>query len=421
MIEVQCTSCHTRYRIDEQVLPEGTPTFKCSRCGHVFTFEPRKSQEDETQEVAAKVAPQRIPHSKPATKAESEPEPMVETPPPASAADGTTIANIDEMIPPAAWPAETLPPTLSAEPSEVQPDPAEPRQPAVPASRTEEFFSRLFAGKDEELKPGDSLTFDFRDEQPSPAHAALDKPNPSEPPPEPPESKKWEVGDDSAFDAEAFDRNTFGAAESAPLFKPRRKLRAPDLDDEDDFVRDEEAPVYNRAVTHSARFFLMMLFLAAAGFGAVTLLIHNAPAAAADILSRFPVIGGRFVTPTTPGRLVALRDVRADYQRSKDNRTALVITGTAENVGLNPLHVIQVAVNLRDSAQRPIASRAVYCGNNLSAKMVADMTPHEIEFFQKLDPPKAFTLDPSGACPLVIVFIDPPQGVSRFDISVAQA
>src|ERR1700758_3088065 len=44
MIEVQCTSCHTRYRIDEKVLPEGLPTFKCSRCGHVFTFEPRKSR-----------------------------------------------------------------------------------------------------------------------------------------------------------------------------------------------------------------------------------------------------------------------------------------------------------------------------------------------------------------------------------------
>src|SRR5215470_6384711 len=44
MIEVQCTSCHTRYRIDEQVLPEGLPTFKCSRCGHVFSHEPRKSR-----------------------------------------------------------------------------------------------------------------------------------------------------------------------------------------------------------------------------------------------------------------------------------------------------------------------------------------------------------------------------------------
>ncbi len=33
MIEIQCTSCHTRYRIDERVLPDDTPTFKCSRCG----------------------------------------------------------------------------------------------------------------------------------------------------------------------------------------------------------------------------------------------------------------------------------------------------------------------------------------------------------------------------------------------------
>ncbi len=36
MIEIQCTSCHTRYRIDERVLPDDTPTFKCSRCGHVL-------------------------------------------------------------------------------------------------------------------------------------------------------------------------------------------------------------------------------------------------------------------------------------------------------------------------------------------------------------------------------------------------
>lgn len=40
MIEIQCTSCHTRYRIDERVLPGEAPTFKCSRCGHVFISEP---------------------------------------------------------------------------------------------------------------------------------------------------------------------------------------------------------------------------------------------------------------------------------------------------------------------------------------------------------------------------------------------
>src|SRR5208337_3169142 len=41
MIEVQCPSCQTRYRIDESVLPPDSPTFKCSRCGHVFSGDPR--------------------------------------------------------------------------------------------------------------------------------------------------------------------------------------------------------------------------------------------------------------------------------------------------------------------------------------------------------------------------------------------
>src|SRR5712692_5407063 len=39
MIEIQCPSCQTRYRVDERVLPEDNPTFKCSRCGHVFSAE----------------------------------------------------------------------------------------------------------------------------------------------------------------------------------------------------------------------------------------------------------------------------------------------------------------------------------------------------------------------------------------------
>ena len=40
--------------VDEQVLPEGTPTFKCSRCGHVFAFDPR--------EIKAPEPPAATPH-----------------------------------------------------------------------------------------------------------------------------------------------------------------------------------------------------------------------------------------------------------------------------------------------------------------------------------------------------------------------
>jgi hypothetical protein len=52
---------------------------------------------------------------------------------------------------------------------------------------------------------------------------------------------------------------------------------------------------------------------------------------------------------------------------------------------------------------------------------VAQMTPHELEFFQKLNPPKSFALEPSATSPFVIVFIDPPSAVSRFNVSVASA
>src|ERR1700676_3983495 len=62
MIEIQCTSCQTRYRIDEQILPDDTPTFKCSRCGHVFSAEPRKPVQprfraESGRDAAAKPAP----------------------------------------------------------------------------------------------------------------------------------------------------------------------------------------------------------------------------------------------------------------------------------------------------------------------------------------------------------------------------
>ena len=53
MIEIQCTSCHTRYRIDERVLPDDTPTFKCSRCGHVFNADPVPAQSAQARAAAS--------------------------------------------------------------------------------------------------------------------------------------------------------------------------------------------------------------------------------------------------------------------------------------------------------------------------------------------------------------------------------
>jgi predicted Zn finger-like uncharacterized protein len=418
-IEVQCTSCHTRYRIDEQVLPEGTPTFKCSRCGHVFTIDPRgAARAEEPAESSAGTSAPRSPRIKRQTR-DAAAEPMVgEKSVPDSNAGWVSGAGAADS--PAKDQASTFKPAENEAAATVDPEQVK----AKPS--TDDLLSKPF--RDERSPSGENLRFDFNDdrlehEAPPPDEIVHDR-----------DSGEWQVGESDlgtpgeatmAERAQAFSTSDARTEEPAPESKARRKAVRPaklSKPDEVEFVDKDAAPIYNRSVaTHSARFFVALMTLVAIGYGVMTMLIRSAPATAAEMLSHLPKIGERFVLPIAPARLVAMRDVHADYLRTKGGHIALVVTGIAENVGGAPLHAIQIAASLRDAAQRPLAGRAVYCGNNLSAAMVRQMTPHEVEFFQKLDPPKAFTLDPSATAPFVIVFIDPPTGVTRFDVSVASA
>ena len=79
----------------------------------------------------------------------------------------------------------------------------------------------------------------------------------------------------------------------------------------------------------------------------MTMLIHSSPAVASEFLSRLPMVGDRFASPITPARMVAIRDVHSGYIRTRDGHTALLIAGTAQNVGNSPLHTIQINVSLR--------------------------------------------------------------------------
>jgi predicted Zn finger-like uncharacterized protein len=438
MIEVQCTSCHTKYRIDEQVLPAGTPTFKCSRCGHVFSFEPRASKPVQATAKAEKaVSPETV--AAPRGAARSQPMAAGAAPPHAETPSKVTVNQAAEsgdasrrakpVAAPTPEPASDAPaasraggPSNAAVAARGIDEGSHSSAIAEPSpGGTAEFLSRPFGERREDLADGENMSFDFHDDNPLSAEAEMEEQ--AEPDRE---STRWEVGEDPGFDVGANKRmrdaiHSFPSKSATGTVEKRRR-RGAKLADDDAFVDELAAPVYNRGITRSARFFLMMFLLVAIGFGATALMIHEAPAAAADVLNRLPVIGGHFVPPTTPARLVALREVHADYQRTRNGATALVITGTAENVGSAPLHVVQIAVNLRDQAQRAIAAGAVYCGNNnLAPRMISAMTPHEIEFFQKLNPPRNFTLDPSASAPFVLIFMNPPATASRFDVAVARA
>lgn len=465
MIEVQCTSCHTRYRIDEQVLPEGLPTFKCSRCGHVFTFEPRKSRlggqsessaskaeaADESSSELSRGAPAReareplpgVAGPMPRTESPSSSQNLaaagnsdISDPAHAEAGSSDLQAGLIEDEEPAKRREQSEPAAIKPQPPpQEQPPPTEtvaapqPVSSAQPRARqAAKFYSQPFAGEDSDTASDDNLSFDFADEEPAHDQTRFTRRGRRQSQvaePSQHDSGRWEVGEDDSIPKAARSRGGDPLAAEEQTRRPRRRTRASDNEqqftDDPEFVDEEEAPVYNRALTHSARFFLLLILLAGMGFGALTLLIHNAPASSSVALSYLPVIGDRFTIPATPAKLVALRDVYAVHQHSKTGQNMLVISGTAENVGAASLRIVQLTAALRDAQRRSLASQAVYCGNNVSAGMISQMTSHEIEFFQKLEPARTFALEPSASCRFVAVFMNPPGRAHTYDVSVSQA
>jgi hypothetical protein len=127
------------------------------------------------------------------------------------------------------------------------------------------------------------------------------------------------------------------------------------------------------------------------------------------------------MSPIAPAELVALRDVHAEYDHGRDGRLALIVEGNAENVSATALHTVRIMARIWTTSSIAVARRQVYCGNSMATHTIAQMTTHEIEFFQGLPPPKTFSLDSSSVCPFVIVFVDPPPQVGHFDIAVTQA
>ena len=302
------------------------------------------------------------------------------------------------------------PPPVSATPP---PKPPESSRPAPLVSRD--------AARNATDDQGENLEFDFNDEtEPEIGgdsdHAAAD-------------AERWSVGDAPIDEAAPPRTPPFGRGipdpgysrgEPAPIgrgtipqYAGRPPMQRSPLPDERAFIE--------RSEMHSARSFIGLFFVVALVFVAITLVIYAIPNASADILRRMPVIGPEFVQPTPLENMVSVSDVQSTYQRVKGGHAALVLTGTVKNNSTTPLHTIQIAVRLLDAMQKPVASSAVYVGTTVSPRMLSEMTPHELEFLQKLDPQKNFVLEPAHGAPFLMVFIDPPRNLNHVAVAIAKA
>src|SRR5271155_68640 len=437
MIEIQCTSCHTRYRIDERVLPDDTPTFKCSRCGHVFNADPVPAR-------VRKVAPQ-------AADSESQPARMIR---PARPRQGALKSQVESDVvkrePVVERPAPPPEPEVRDQPVQTA-APAEPVSRNIPETKLDEPevrsdepqpdpaaddpLNRTFGDREQKADTGENLRFDFSDERKqiddvAPEHE-IERPEPDD--------GGWEVGETPAeFEAAPRRQAPTLIAEPEPPPRtaptpPRRTatpLRAPAVR----FASPEKSAAFQMGnageddadsvwvgATHSSGFFIAIFIFVAIAFLVASAVICGEPAASVRMLGQAPQIGAYFARPVVPAMLVALHDVRSEYYTLKGGHVALVVTGNAQNVGAAPLQLVQIDAYLIGDSAHPIASLSVYCGNELSATMLSEMTPREIEFSQGLSPQKAFAIDPSASAPFLMVFIDPPGGAGKIRLAVSKA
>ncbi len=448
MIEVQCPSCQTRYRIDESVLPQDSPTFKCSRCGHVFNSDPRLARKP----PIPKPKPAPAPAAKPPPPRQSAPEPPL--PPPAQPAipQRTGVSAelpFEESEPPVAssssaglqTPRSAPPPqtgdsAASRNPEQAQtppraaatiprqdyalapppppPSPLRPRPASAAAARSarppsaaehDNPLARSFA--DEEPRTAENLSFDFSEAEEQHQQGEANEPEDR--------YERWQVGDP--------DTEPVQEPPLTPEMSRYQARRAAIAQANRGMEKPSPAPqTEERERVRSSSFFLGLMALIVIGFAFLTFILGFSTSFSRELLSQLPVIGGEFTAAAPPRQSpISLSDVHAEYRVLDSHRRALIVSGVAENHGDAPLHTIQLGVSLVDGDQRPVLSQAVFCGELVSPKIVSQMTPHELQFFQKLAPPKNFLLKSGDSTPFFVMFINPPPIVANFQVSILKA
>jgi hypothetical protein len=335
--------------------------------------------------------------------------PLPSAPPPAQFGSSAELRGAESPLPrpvPSPVPRQDYAAPQPQAPLRQRPASAARPQPVSPSAGQHELdnpLARSFA-EEEERKTPENLSFDFSetDEQ----HQLGEANEPED------RYERWQVGDPDAEPVQqppmTPEMSRYQARRAAVAQANRRGERPAPASQTEERAR-------------SSGFFLGLFALIVVGFAFLTFILGFSTSFSRGLLSRLPVVGGEFTAAAPQQSPISLRDVHAEYRVLDGHRRALIVSGVAENHGDATLHTIQVAVSLIDGDQRPVLSQAVFCGELVSPKIVSQMTPHELQFFQKLAPPKNFLLKSGDSTPFFVMFINPPPIVANFQVSIIKA
>jgi predicted Zn finger-like uncharacterized protein len=371
---IQCPSCRTTYRIGDNVVAIPNPTFRCSRCKHIFILglksapgsahevpsPPAASQqqdEDESRELTFSFAPRQNKLSWEEPDKDEFKFPEHEKPP--------TIENPDQQrLDPAKLQFQE--PSFLAQDDLGSREPPSPTFPMVgnnhpstaPNDGTEESWSITTSRPEEE-------PFDISPEVPTDS----DKPSVQSPSP-------------------------YGERETLVAENPH-----------------QEHPL--SILPYLTLFCCLLLF-----YSVLTFVNQARPQTVETFLRAIPWLGDSVFKNNHLRLGVDLKSLRPGFQPIPGGREVFVISGVAVNH--NPVSVrgIQLEGNIYNAQGKEIERQTIWVGNAISSKIIRGMTAQEISDIQKLPPLRRFEIAPEQPMAFAIIFFKPSGEIKYFSCRV---
>ncbi|MCY4486395.1 MAG: zinc-ribbon domain-containing protein [Deltaproteobacteria bacterium] len=375
---IRCPNCSTTYKVDGSVLDAPKPSFRCSRCKHVFTVHVRLQLDEEASDAAPEAA-------------SGAPDPSGDT------AEGDLEADASAVV----------------QPEELGDEPGAADDDVLEAAGVEdlEYEAEAAPAVDPPAQPPeqDAREFDTDDtasRNPELPYPEFD-PDPAEDPllDEPLLHTLEREGDSEATDAEP-DR-------------PR-----PDFEIDDDFLMPPERatpppPLSNTKGSVVPFVSLIGLILFAAGL--VTLIHMINPQPLDSLVRRIPWYGAAVFDNKHYQSTLIFESLVSGVRPVLNQTEVFVVSGKLVNRNDQSIRQVQIEAQLFDAEGKQVGRQVTFVGNAISAKIIEDMSLREISLLQSLKPQSAYHIPPNGSADFTIVFPKPEAAVASFSCRVLAA
>ncbi len=373
---IRCPSCSTTYKVSGSVFDAPRPTFRCTRCKHIFTFQVRLQLDDEDPSAAAATTNQM---------------------PEAGAAGDGPVAGGGSDTDEEPY-AEGRVDTHDSQASRVEAAGSHtgaaqgtlelPRTSAEAESASRDSSETQAVGEDY-----DEIQFDDPDFDPG---VEVDRPDVR-----PPES----------FDIEEDD-------------VPIQDARKPDFEIDDDFLirprREAEPPPPPPRANARGSIVPMVSLVALAGFAFVLVwLIYQVNPRPLDaLLRRIPWYGNTMFENRHFKSTLVFESLVSGVQPVLNQTEVFIVSGKLVNRNDRSVHKVRIETQLFDAEGKQIGREITFVGNGITAKTIQDMPFREISMLQSLKPLSAYRIPAAQSANFTVVFPKPDTAVESFSCRV---